>query len=54
MLYFVDDIKFELVNGGVNVWEIIEWNCIVYKIFFILKLNYKTLCLLGGKYLMLF
>lgn len=54
MLYSVDDIKFELANGGANVWEITEWNCIVYKIPFILKPNYKTLCLPGGKYLMSF
>lgn len=47
-------IKFELSNGGAKVWEITEWNYSVYKIPFILKPNYKMLCLPGGKYLMPF
>lgn len=50
----VGDIKFELANGCAKVWEITEWNCSVYKIAFILKPNYKMLCLPGGKYLMPF
>ena len=49
-----DDIKFEPGNDGANVWEITEWNCSVYKIHFILKPNYKMLCLPGGNYLMPF